>query len=145
MFLSEFEINPINTLNSIIGPLNDSPDLRSYLIFPVFQEVLDILQIVIALHGIRPTIHYPIQIGIIRLMSLLLLDVQLVLQLRLFLIDEDVDVRRFHDKSSQDLPISNHIVRLPITFGFWDGSQNFRKILLRLLWSFGFTRVTSTE
>ena len=47
-----------------------------------------------------------IQIAIIRLMSLLLLDVQLVLQFRLSLIDEKELVRWFHDYSSQYWPNS---------------------------------------
>ena len=53
-FSLSFGKYPTNAPNSIIGPLNDSPDLRSYLRFRVCQEVLDILQIVIAFHGIWP-------------------------------------------------------------------------------------------
>ena len=34
---------PVSASNSVIGPLNDSTDLRSYLRFPVCQKVLDML------------------------------------------------------------------------------------------------------
>ena len=59
-------------------------------------------------------------------MSLLLLDVQLGLQCCLFLSDEGVVIRRFHDNSSQDLPNSNKSF-VQITFGFVTAPDTFVK------------------
>ena len=103
----------------------DSPNLPSFWDFPScrsFGPLADSNSI-----SKNPiTTHHPIQIAIIRLMSLLLLDVQLLLQFRFVFERWSVIVRWFHDNSSQYLPNSSKLY-VWVTFGFCDGFENFRK------------------
>ena len=90
------------------------------------------------------TTFHSIQIALIRLMSLL--STRRTARSAISIVSErqGVVVRWFHENSSHDFPNSNKS-SVWITFGFCDGSEHFRKIILRLLWSFGFTQVVSTE
>ena len=71
------------------------------------------------------TTYHPIQIAIIRLMPLLLFDVQLVLQFRLSLIDEvllfDDSMIKLHNTCQ--IPMNCQFKKM----GFCDGPRNLRK------------------